>query len=262
MTALAPSFGELLGSRELLVNLTRRELRARYKRSILGFAWSLLNPLLMMGVFTLVFGTIFEAPVDDFPLFFLAGYLPWSFYQASAMVATGCVVGNAALITKVYFPRALLPLSVTLSQLVHLGLALLVYFVVLLVVGYNFVPYLPVLVLGVVLLTLFTTGVSMFLAALNTILRDIQEFVPVLFLLWFYATPVVYPLDLVPNDRLRLVLELNPLTSYITVIRDSLYNLQIPSWTNIGLAAAWAVVSLAIGGTVFNRLSSRFAKEV
>jgi ABC-type polysaccharide/polyol phosphate export permease len=262
VTAVGPMLNDMVRSRELLLNLTRRELRARYKRSALGFAWSMLNPLLMMGVFTIVFGTIFAAPVADFPLFFLAGYLPWSFFQASAMVGTSCVVANGPLITKVYFPRALLPVSVVLSQLVHFGLALLVFFAALLVVGYNFLPYLPVLVAGVALLALFATGVSMFLAALNTTVRDVQEFTPVLFLLWFYATPVVYPVDLVPSGRLQTLIQANPLTSYVTVVRNCLYDLELPSAATWGLCLGWAIVSIVVGTTVFNRLSSRFAKEV
>ena len=112
------------------------------------------------------------------------------------------------------------------------------------------------------LLASFALGVSMVLAALNTIFRDVQEFTPILFLLWFYGTPVVYSLDLVPNETLRFVLQLNPMTHYVTLIRDCLYDLQIPSLATIGLCVGWAAVSVVIGGVVFSRLSSRFAKEV
>jgi ABC-type polysaccharide/polyol phosphate export permease len=261
-STIAATVSELVAGRELLFNLTSRELRVRYKRSVLGFVWSMLTPLLMMAVFSVVFGTIFEAPIDDFPLFFLAGYLPWSFFQASGQVGTGCIVANAPLLTKVYFPRVVLPLSVVLSQLVHFGLALAVYFVVLLVAGYNFAPYLPILVVGIGLLACFTVGVSMFLSALNTIFRDVQEFTTVLFLLWFYGTPVVYSLDLVPSETLRTLLRLNPLTHYVEVIRNCLYDLRAPSWSELAVCAGFAVAAVAVGGMVFTRLSSRFAKEV
>ena len=149
---------ELAESRELLRNLTSRELKVRYKRSSLGFFWTLLNPLLMMAVFTIVLGAVFGSEVEYFPIYFLTGYLPFAFFQASVMVASGSVVNNAGLITKVYFPRAVLPLSVVASQLVHYVLASAILFVALVVIGFNFWPYLPFYALAVVLLTAFTAS--------------------------------------------------------------------------------------------------------
>ncbi|MEY2403997.1 MAG: lipopolysaccharide transport system permease protein [Acidimicrobiaceae bacterium] len=261
-TASSDSFlGRLLPTWELLHNLTVRELKIRYKRSAIGFLWTLLNPLLMMAVFTVVFTTAFKAPIKDFPLFFLCGYLPWAFFQASAQVSTGVIVGNASLIKKVWFPRIVLPLSVVLSQLVHLLLALLVLMVALGLDGYNFLPYAPALLAGLVLLTLFTAGMSMAFAAANTMYRDIQEFSNVLFLLWFYMTPVVYALTLLPK-KYQLALHANPMYYFISMIRSPLYELRYPSLGVVIGSLLWTAVAL-IGGTwLFQRLSVRFAKEI
>jgi ABC-type polysaccharide/polyol phosphate export permease len=259
---------ELAGARELLRNLTSRELKVRYKRSTLGFLWTLLNPLLMMAVFTLVFSTAFKTTIEWFPVYFLSGYLPFAFFQASVMIATGSIVGNAGLITKVYFPRAVLPLSVVASQLVHLLLGIGVLLGALVVLDlasdsadFDFVPYLPVLVLAIVLLAAFAMGMALLFSAGNTFLRDIGEFLPVGFLLWFYATPVIYQVDFLPEDW-RWVLLLNPLTYYVQLFRDALYDPHWPAPATVAAATVCAAVSLVVGWTLFVRLSERFAKEV
>jgi len=246
---------------ELLLNLTSRELKIRYKRSALGFLWSLLNPLMMMAVFTVIFTVAFKAPIHDFPLYFLSAYLPWSFFQASAQISTGVIMANAGLIKKVYFPRVVLPLSVVLSQLVHLLLGLAVLLVALAIDGYNFVPYIPLLILSIILLTIFSAGVAMLFAALNVIFRDIQEFSNVLFLLWFYMTPVIYSPSQLPANY-RTVLHLNPMYYPVQMLRSAIYELRSPSIAVYVGSVIGAAVSLVVGAYVFRRLSIRFAKEI
>ena len=147
------------------------------------------------------------------------------------------------------------------SQLVHCLLALIPLFGVLAAAGYNFAPYLPVLIVGILLLTLFTIGASMLFAATNTFVRDVGEFLNVFFLLWFYLTPVVYSLELVPA-RWRWLLSLNPMTHMVTVIRSALYDLRIPPAVNMGAAALSALLFLGLGYGIYGRLSARFPKEV
>ena len=256
---------ELLGARELIFNLTGRELKVRYKRSALGFAWTLLNPLLMMAVFTALFSTIFrfDLPNGWYAIYFLTGYLPFAYFQASATIATGSVVGSAGLVTKVYFPRAVLPVSVVASQLVHFGMALLVLLVVTPFLGFHWWWYLPTLLLAVVLLTMFTAGLSLLLAAANTYYRDIAEFTTVAFLLWFYATPVIYPLggDLIP-EKVQTLIRLNPMSMFVALFRSALYDNQWPGLPTLLGATAWAIGMLVVGWKVFIRLSAQFAKEV
>jgi lipopolysaccharide transport system permease protein len=267
LAALATSpIRELFGARELLRNLTVRELKVRYKRSTLGFLWTLLNPLLMMAVFTVVFTAVFKSGIDWFPIYFLSGYLPFAFFQASVQVGTGSVIGNANLVKKVYFPRAVLPISVVLSQLVHFLLGLAVLLVAETIIfrwdqRFDWWWYLPVLIGSIALLGVFTAGVTMLLAAANTFLRDIQEFMPVAFLLWFYVTPIIYTVELIP-ERLQPWLKLNPLFPFVALFRGALYDMRLPGWPTVAAAAAWAVASLALGWYVFERLTPRFAKEV
>lgn len=249
-----------MASRELLRNLTSRELKVRYKRSSLGFLWTLLNPLLMMAVFTIVLGTIFGSEIEDFPIYFLTGYLPFAFFQASVMVASGSIVNNAGLITKVYFPRAVLPLSVVASQAVHYLMANGILFVALLVVGYMFVPYLPVFVFGVVLLAAFTAGLAMLVAAATTFLRDITEFLPVAFLLLFYATPVIYSVEQL--QEYAWLIRLNPLTHYVGLLRSATYELRMPGLPTTAFCVVCSTVTLVVGYRVFTHFAARFAKEV
>lgn len=267
MPALTSPVRELLDARELLRNLTIRELKVRYKRSALGFAWTLLNPLLMMAVFTAVFSTFFKGMLGWFPIYFLSGYLPFAFFQASATVATGSIVANANLVRKVYFPRSVLPVSVVLAQLVHLllGLGVLLVAETIIYIGwdrsFDWWWYLPLLVFAIALLTIFTTGLAMLLAAANTFLRDIQEFTTVAFLMWFYATPVIYPLDQLPG-WVQTIIKLNPMTHFVELFRDALYSNSLPTWSTVLAATGSALAMFTVGWLTFNRLSREFAKEV
>jgi ABC-type polysaccharide/polyol phosphate export permease len=275
--AIAPAkLGELWESRELLGNLVGKELKVRYKSSALGFLWSLVTPLLMTGVFTVVFATFLRVPMGEgnFATFFLSGYLVWAFFSNSVNSSVGAIVGNGTLIKKVYFPREVLPLSLVLSQGVHFLLAL-VATSPLFVYYRGFHPELiPAIVLGLVLLAAFTAGMSMLFAAANVSFRDLQELTQVLFLAWFYATPVIYALFFVQLHAPRFVplLRANPMTSYVELFHRILYGIPLPngpnpppSWPHLTdwlACAAWAAVALTAGYTLFHRRAVTFAKEV
>ena len=254
--------GKVVGARELLRNLTVRELKVRYKRSTLGFLWTLLNPLLMMAVFTVVLTKAGFGPKIPYPpLYFLSAYLPFAFFQASVVVGTSSIVGNAGLITKVYFPREVLPLSSVLSQFVHLMLGLGVLLVVELLFRSPVRLSLIMLPVALLLLAMFTTGVTLLFAATNTILRDIQEFLGVGMMILFYLTPVIYQKENIPASW-RWLPNMNPLTHYVALFRAVFYERRMPSGAALGASAGAAVVMLMIGATVFARLSVRFAKDV
>ena len=276
--AIAPArVGELWTSRELLRNLVGKELKVRYKGSILGFLWSLVTPLLMTAVFTVVFATFLRIPLGEgnFATFFLSGYLVWQFFSNSVNASVGAIVSNGALIRKVYFPREVIPLSLVLSQGVHLLLALVataplfVYFR-----GFH-VELVPGLVAGLVLLVAFTAGVSMMFAAANVGFRDLQELTQVLFLAWFYATPVIYPLFFVERpeaERFLPVILANPMTWFVELFHRLLYGTPAhpgvnppPSWPDAQtwlVCGAWAAGALVVGHLLFSRLAVTFAKQV
>ena len=266
------SLVELWQYRELLYNLTVRDLKVRYKNSALGIAWSLLNPILMMLVFTVVYTVMIgQSDRRDYAAFVLCGLLPWNFFSGSVMGGVGSVVNNGYLIKKVYFPRAVLPASIMLSNLVNFLVALPVYFVLAWLLGVQFTPY--VLFLPVVMLVemIFILGMSLLLSALNVFYRDVQQIMEVIILAWFFVTPVIWDVSLLPASRVvlgvevpvqRLTYILNPMASIIAAYRDILYYGGPIGWDFFLRTAITALIVLVIGFYVFNRLKGRFAEEV
>jgi lipopolysaccharide transport system permease protein len=263
---------ELWQYRELLYNLTLRDLKVRYKNSVLGVAWSLLNPILMMLVFTLVYTVMLgQSNQRDYAAFILCGLLPWNFFSGSIMGGVGSIVNNGYLIKKVYFPRAVLPTSIMLSNLVNFLVALPVYFVLAWLLGVRFTPY--VLFLPIVLLVemIFIMGVSLLLSAVNVFYRDVQQIMEVLILAWFFLTPVIWDVNLLPTSRMimgvevpvqRLTYILNPMASIVATYRDILYYGRPIGWDFFLRTALTVTVVLLIGFVVFNHLKGRFAEEV
>lgn len=272
--AAASRLRDLWSARELLRNLVAKELKVRYKQSALGFAWSLITPLLMTAIFTVVFATFLRIQVEDFATFFLAGYLVWQFFSNSVNSSVGAIVGNGPLIRKVWFPREVLPLALVLSQAVHFMLALIATSALFWFQRGNFLPYLPGLAVALVLLVLFTAGMSMIFASANVGFRDLQELTQVIFLAWFYATPVIYPLSFVEANApwALVVIRLNPMTWFVEWFQASLYGAGAglavttpPGWPHPRTAlvcAVVAVVTFAVGYGLFHRWAVNFAKEV
>lgn len=252
---------DLWQSRELLRNLVVRDLKVRYKNSVLGIAWSMVTPLALVLIFSFVFTRVFRSPIKDFPVFVLAGLLPWQYLSNSISGSVGSIVGNADLIRKIYFPREVLSLSSVMSQAVHFLLSLVVFGVYMIWTGYNMFSQLHFLVLAFVLQTIFVAGIGMAVAAVNVSFRDLQELLGVILLAWFYATPVIYSLEMVPEPY-RSVLSLNPMTWYIALYRQALYHLAGPSAKLILVCSAAGFLSLTVGYLLFGRLSVTFAKEV
>lgn len=274
MTTLA----EYRTSRELLSNLTLRELRAKYKRSILGWTWSLLNPLATMLIFTLVFRFFLRinAPkslatdLQSFSLYLLCGLLPWNFFTNGVSASMGSLVGNANLIKKTYFPRELLVIAQVGSWLVSLLIEMALLAVALVVFGNMVLPWLPVAVLLIVLLAMFVTGLSLTFSVLNVYFRDVQHFVGILFQVWFYLTPIVYPLTFVPERAemfgrdlpVRRLFHLNPLVDFVEAFRALLYDLRMPSIAVLSYIVVASVVSLVTGLRLFARLQGKLAEEL
>lgn len=253
---------ELFGFRELVWALVVRELKVKYKNSVLGFLWSLLNPVLTMLVFTFIFSFVFRAGIKDFPLFFLTGLLPWNFFALSLNRATTSMIESSNLIKKVYFPREVIPISILITNLINFGLELVVLFVFLLAWGYFFLPFLPVVLLAIVLLFLFAGGLALVLSAATVYFRDLQQLVPLGVMIWFYGTTVIYPLEFVPASVRTLLAYLNPMNPLISLFRGSLYGLQWPRWQILVYCAVVATAVFALGYLLFTRLARELAKEV
>lgn len=268
---------ELVQSRELLVNLTLRELRGKYKRSILGWTWSLLNPLSSLVIYALVFGVFLQMTPDvghpsglqNFAAFLLCGLLPWNFLSGSINGCMGSLLGNAGLIKKVYFKRELLPIATVLSLDVSFLIEMAVFAVFLLVLGNMVLPWLvPALVL-MALLTCFATGLGMIFAVVNVYFRDVQYLVGIALNLWFYLTPIVYSMTLVEDFAERIgrpwvltAFKANPMVGFTEAFRDVLYSLRFPGLTTLAYLTAWSLGLLVLGMFVFGRFQARLAEEL
>ncbi len=248
-------------------------MRGRYKRTILGWSWSLLNPLSTMVIYTLVFGIILktQAPpgnpsgVHVFALYLICGLLPWNFFIASSSNGLGAVLGNAGLVRKVAFPREHLVLATVLAGLLTNAIELTVLSIVLAFFGNVVVVWIPMIILAAVLIGLFAAGLGLILSALNVYFRDTGYLWGIVGQIWFYLTPIVYPASLIQDRAPRVVYLMfshQPIAVAVAVFRSLMYDLRAPSLSQWGYLVFWAVVSLWGGLTVFRRLEPRFAEEL
>jgi lipopolysaccharide transport system permease protein len=268
------TLAQLNDSRELLWNLTLRELRTKYRRSVLGWGWSLLNPLATVVIYGFVFGKLFgsTAPVgvpsglDNFALYLLCALLPWNFFTLVQNTAMGSVLGNAGLVRKVAFPREVLPLAQVGHGIVQFGIEMSILAVVLLIFsGTVFLPWLPVTILLMLLLAMFSGGLGMALSAIGVYFRDLPYLWGILLQVWFFATPIVYPPSLLeaklPYWAYR-ILSLNPMAIFSAAFRATLYDGTAPGAKSVLGLAVISFVTLFFGWKIFERLANRFAEEL
>ncbi len=264
---------ELWSYRELVNNLVARDLKVRYKNSVLGVAWSWINPLLMMMVFTVVFGVLRfgSQSIQHYPVYFLTGILPWNFFSASVVGATASIVGGGYLIKKVYFPREVLPLATVLANMINFLIALPVLFGVALISGVHLTAWLLLVPVVVFVQVIFSIGIGLILATLNVYYRDTQIIMEVVMLAWFFMTPVFWDVRDLPATASvlglhlpvqRLALVLNPMASIINSYRDAMYWGWVPALDFLARTAVTAVLVLIVGYVIFHRFSASFAEEL
>ncbi len=258
-----PSFVVLWQRRELLWNVTGRNVRSQYKQSILGYAWVLVNPFMQMVVLSFVFSSILRVTSlgVPYPLFVFVALLPWMFFSNAVASATESIVNSASLVTKVYFPREILVTASVFSKIIDLLFGLLILLGLMIV--YNEPPswtvvYLP-LIFGIQLI--FTVGIALPLAALNLFFHDVRYLVGVLLLVWFYITPVIYPVDIVP-ERYKIVFALNPLSLVINAYRRVLLSDISPGWDRLLLGFLAASATFLVGYFLFKRMEAGFADRI
>ncbi len=256
--------------RNLLYLLTMKELRTRYRGSTLGWAWSLLNPISQMIIFSIIFLKIFgaEAPraassgVTNFPLYFLAGLLPFQFFTISVNASIGSVQGGASLIKKVAFPHEHLVLSIVFTQLVTICIELLVFsFAYLLFGNFMFQWLIPMTAL-LALVSLFATGVALALSAANVFFHDINYLWGIVSQLLFYASPIIWVVGQVQDPTINKFAPWGPTGAFVTASHEILYEGVLPSLEKWGYIAIWSISVFILGAWLFNRLSPRFAEEI
>jgi ABC-type polysaccharide/polyol phosphate export permease len=265
---------DITSRRELFVNLTLRELRGKYKRSALGWAWSLLSPLVTMGVYSLVFSYFLRVDpeagdpsgLDNFALFLMCGLLPFTFLSNSMNGGMSSLIGNSNLVKKVYFPREVLVAAIVASWLVSFMIELGLLSVALLIAGNMVLPWLPMVLVVVALQTLFVLGLALALAVATVYYRDLEHLVGLALQVWLYSAPIIYPVTFVA-DQLEgswgwTFYNLNPLVRFVGVYRDLMYSLRWPSGADMVFITGVSVAVLVAGYALFNRLEGRLAEEL
>jgi ABC-2 type transport system permease protein len=277
---------ELWSYRELLGNLVRKELKVRYKNSALGFAWSLLNPAMLMVVYTLIFQVVLKAQIPYFPIYLLSGLLAWNLFSTSLAAATSSITANPTLVNKVYFPREILPLAAVGANCVHflLQATVLLATIAIAPVSYDW-RWVWIVVPAIAVMLVLTAAVAIFLAAINVYARDTQHLLELLLLAWFWMTPILYqwrlPADkLAENDIPSWLVLLNPVTSITLAFQRGLYGqhfvpddkgnplsmlpLEGQWWyaRNLGIVGVLSVAAFILAMRVFSRLEGNFAEEL
>lgn len=243
--------------RELIWALALKDLKIRYKRSVLGFLWALLNPALLMVVLTLVFSTVMRFAIPHYAIFLLCVLLPWTFFSQSVAYAVESIVGNGELIKKVSVPKLVFPVAALVSNMINLLLSMIPLAILVPLLGHKFFwtwIYLPVPLLA---LTIFTLGTTFFFAAANVYYRDVAHIVQVLLSAWFYFTPIIYSLDFIP-EHYRWLFKLNPIIYVINGFRLAIYYGQLPQMRSILASFICAFIALFLGYGFFRRYQNSF----
>lgn len=260
-------------ARELLWNLTLRELRTKYRRSLLGWAWSMLNPLATVAIYTFVFGVLFQssAPPGDpsglegFAYFLLCALLPWNFFALVTNLGMSSISVNAGLVRRVAFPREVLVFSNVFHACVQFSIELGLLCIVLLIAGSPILPWLPAVIATGLVLAVFASGFALFLSAVSVFFRDVTYLWSIVIQVWFFLTPIVYSASIVEDrisGRLQVVLELNPMNAFVSSFRRLLYDTAAPSIGQIAVMVSSAILSMVIGWLAFIRLGRRLPEEV
>jgi ABC-2 type transport system permease protein len=265
---------------ELLLLLVKRELGGKYKSTVLGQLWSLANPIATIVIYSLVFGLIFRVQpppgdpsgLDNFAIFLVVGLLPWLFFANVLNQAAQSIVANGPLVQKVYFPRALIPVSLSLAALTNWSLEMLVLVVALLIVGSNVLPFLPLVLLAMLVLAVFAAGVGMVASIVNVYFRDFSYLLTILLQFGFFLAPILYPITMIAslsdqsggifgtNITYLQIYSLNPMVAFTEIFRGLMYDNRIPSWELWLEGSLWAAFAVLAGALLFKRTEKRLAE--
>ena len=257
------NLGDIWRRRELLRVLTLREIQIRYKQSLLGIAWAVLQPVALMLTFTLIFSVLLKVPSEGvaYPVFSYSALIFWTFFSGSLTRAIPSLEANEALIKKIYFPREFFPISSVLSAIFDLAIAFVILLAIMLYYHTPFTLNMLWVMPLVVIQTVFALGVCFFASALNVYYRDVKHALPLIVQLWMYATPVIYPMSLIPERLWRFYL-LNPMTGLVESYRAVLVKGLQPQLLYVGVAAAGALLLFVLGYLYFKRIEMTFADVI
>ena len=259
---LMSTIKELYAYRQMIFSLVKKDLRGRYKGSVLGFLWTFINPLFQLIVYTIVFSKILRNDIPRYYLYLFVALIPWIFFSSSITVGAASIISQKDLVKKIYFPRMVIPISYVTSCFVNMLLCFIVIFAVIIVTGAG-INFLAVLTLPVIMIVeyIFALGMAMIASAVTVYFRDLEHILGIIAMAWMYLTPVVYSKKIVP-DRYLPLFNLNPMTHIIDCYRTVLYEKQVPDLTALLWAAGLGVFFLVFGAFVFNKLQRHFAEEL
>lgn len=253
---------ELYQYRTMMASLIRKDLRGRYKGSVLGFLWTFLNPLLQLGVYTLVFSVIMRSGIEKYYLFLFVALVPWLFFSSSVSGGCQCILGNKNLVSKIYFPREVLVISHVTTGFVNMLYSFVVVFLVILFSGVPIrlgaLVWLPLIMCLEYLLAL---GIAFIVSSVTVYFRDMEHIMGIVVMAWQFLTPIMYPLEQIP-EQIRPYFSLNPMTQIIVAYRDILFYGRVPQVATLLHGFVCGVVFLALGVSIFQKLQKRFAEEL
>lgn len=252
---------EIYAYREMLKNLVSKELRARYKGSVLGFLWTFFNPLLMLIVYSFVFSYVMRSGIENYPMFLFVALLPWNYLSTSIMQGASSLVQNGSLIKKVYFPREVLPLSIVLANLVNYILSLLILIPALLLFKIRLTWSLLAFPLVLMIETFFVISLTLLVSVGNVYFRDLEHITSVFMTAWFFLTPVAYSIETVPPEAMRFF-SLNPAAHIIEAYRDIFYEGIWPDWKNLLYVGLGCLILLFMSLLTFQRWQKNIAEEI
>ncbi len=255
-------FRELYNYRQMIFSLVKRDLRGRYKGSVFGFLWTFLNPLLQLVVYTFVFSFLLKSEIENYYLFLFVALIPWLFFSTAITGGSGSVLHQSGMVTKIYFPREVLPISHVTSAFINMLYSFIVVFIVIIIARVPVSPvallYLPIVMIVEYFLAL---GITMLVSAITVYFRDLEFILSIFMMAWQYLTPVMYSVDIVPENLMKIFM-LNPMTPITIAYRDILYYAKAPDLSTLLLAVGMSAVFMIIGFWAFGKLKKRFAEEM
>lgn len=280
-------FKDIFDYRQMIAGLIHRELRGRYKGSVLGFLWTFLNPLLQLVVYTLLFGVLLKSNISDFYLYLFVGLIPWIFIQTSASGGSGAILNQKSLVTKIRFPREVLPISYVTTAFINMLYCFIIIFIVVginvtvhsinagflagpyvengIQQSYNFLPYLSLPLLFIIEY-IFALGLCLLTSSITVYFRDMEHILSIITMFWCYCTPIMYSLDnILQGDRERyrfIFIYFNPMTTIVQGFQNVLYYGRWPDFSTLWVGAVYAIAFLLIGFGIFEILKRRFAEEL
>lgn len=253
---------EIYNYRQMIFSLVKRDLRGRYKGSVLGFLWTFINPLLQLMVYTVVFSVIMRAGIDKYYLFLFVTLVPWIFFSTCLTGGAGCIREQENLVKKIYFPREVLPISFVTSQFINMLFSFIIIFAVLIVSGEGVnikaILYLPIIMLVEYVLAL---GLTFITSALTVYFRDLQYILGIIGMAWMYLSPIMYSVDMVPIE-FRWIFRFNPISPIMIAYRDVLYYKQPPHLSTLLGGIIIGSIMLLVGSFSFSKLKKNFAEEL